>query len=74
MSGSRNPPAVTGLVALVLAEAHARGLELDAASLRRIVIEAARSDPPAGEGWNDRYGNGRIDAAEAVRAVQKLAE
>ncbi len=66
-------PAVTGVVALILAEAHARGIALDADSLRRIVIDSARSAPPPGAGWDDRYGHGRIDAAEALRAVQKLA-
>lgn len=66
-------PAVTGLVALVLAEAHARGISLDAASVRRIVMDSARSVPPPAGGWDDRYGHGRVDAAEAIRAVQKLA-
>ena len=66
-------PAITGVVALVLAEAHARGIALDAASLRRILTESARSDPPPAGEWDDRYGHGRIDAAEALRAVQKLA-
>jgi len=66
-------PAVTGVVALILAEAGARGVALDAASLRRIVKDSARSDPPPAGGWDNRYGFGRIDAADAVRAVQKLA-
>jgi len=66
-------PAVTGVVALILAEAHARGIALDAASLRRIVTESARSDPPPAGEWDDRYGHGRIDAAKALQAVQKLA-
>lgn len=66
-------PAVTGVVALVLAEAAARGVALDTATLRRIVTESGRSDPPTGTGgWDDRYGAGRVDAAEAIRAVQKL--
>ena len=61
------------MIGLVLAEAAARGVALDAASLRRIVAESGRSDPPTGTGgWDDRYGAGRVDAAEALRAVQKL--
>ena len=67
-------PAVAGLVALVLAEARARGVDLDAVTLRRIVVESARSDPPGPGGWDPRYGHGRVGAAEALRAVQKLAE
>ncbi|MGP3915018.1 S8 family serine peptidase [Nonomuraea sp. 10N515B] len=67
-------PAVTGLTALVLAEAHARGVELDIETLRRIVILAARTDPPPAEGWHARYGHGRAEVAEALRAVQKLAQ
>ncbi|MFI5706330.1 S8 family peptidase [Kribbella sp. NPDC051620] len=65
-------PAVTGVVALILAEAHARGLALDAATLRSIVIDSARTDPPPAGGWDDRYGHGRVDVAEALRAVEKL--
>jgi subtilisin family serine protease len=65
-------PAVTGLVALVLAESSARGLSLDADTIRRIVIDSARSDPPAGGGWNDRYGHGRVAAAAALRALDDL--
>ncbi|TCM37240.1 S8 family serine peptidase [Kribbella sp. VKM Ac-2568] len=66
-------PAATGVVALILAEAHARGIALDAAALRHIVTDSARSGPPPAGGWDDRYGHGRIDAAEALRAVQRLA-
>jgi subtilisin family serine protease len=66
-------PAVTGVVALCLAEAAARGLSLDAAGIRDILTSTARHDPPAGPGWDDRYGHGRVDAAAALRAVQALA-
>jgi subtilisin family serine protease len=66
-------PAVAGVVALCLAEAAARGLSLDAASVRDIVTSTARHDPPAAEGWDDRYGHGRVDAAAALRAVEVLA-
>jgi len=66
-------PAVAGVVALMLAEARARGLDLDAATVRQIITDTARTNPPAGSGWDPRYGHGRVDAADAVRAVQKLA-
>lgn len=47
MSGtSMAAPAVTGAVALLLGEAAARGLSLDAETIRRLVIETARLDPP----------------------------
>lgn len=62
-------PAVTGMVALLLSEASARGRALDAASIRRLVIDTARDNPPAAGAWNDRYGHGRIDAAAALRAL-----
>ncbi|GER23470.1 hypothetical protein NCCP1664_19660 [Zafaria cholistanensis] len=65
MSGtSMASPAVTGCVALLLAEAAARNRPLTAAQIRTIVVQAARSDPPpAGGAWDDRYGSGRVSAA-----------
>jgi subtilisin family serine protease len=62
-------PAVTGMAALLLSEAAALGRDLDAAAIRRLVVEAARSDPPVTGGWHDRYGHGRIDAAAALTAL-----
>ncbi|HZM83153.1 MAG TPA: S8 family peptidase [Candidatus Limnocylindrales bacterium] len=86
MSGtSMAAPAVAGVVALVLAEASARGLSLDAKTLRRLLFESARLDPPFpfvvmqkdGEPvrsgvWHDRYGYGRVDAAAALRRLDWL--
>jgi subtilisin family serine protease len=65
-------PAVTGVVALALAEARAQGIDLDAATVREVITAAARPSPPATTGWHPRYGHGRVDAAETVRAVHKL--
>ena len=62
-------PAVAGVIALMLAEARARDGELSAGIIREVLQLAARSDPPQGDGWNDRYGVGRIDANAAVQAV-----
>lgn len=59
-------PAVAGIVALVMGEARARGLDLSGEDIREIVIASARRSPPGGTAWNDRYGSGRIDAAKAV--------
>lgn len=66
-------PAVAGIVALMLGEARARGLDLSIADIRAIHEASARRSPPAGSGWNDRFGLGRIDAAAAVAAVIERA-
>ena len=68
MSGtSMASPAVTGCVALLLAEAAARNLSLTAAQIRSMVVQAARSDPPpVGAAWDDRYGGGRVSAAGMI--------
>ncbi|WP_327085072.1 S8 family serine peptidase [Nonomuraea sp. NBC_01738] len=60
-------PAVTGVVALMLAEALSHGLALEAPVLRRLLFDAAR-----GDGWDPRYGFGRANALDAVLAVRKL--
>lgn len=70
MSGtSMASPAVTGTVALVLAEARARKISLTIDEVRALVIGAARRTPPPGTAWDPRYGFGRISAAGAVAKV-----
>jgi subtilisin family serine protease len=64
-------PAVTGVAALMLAEARARGIDLDANQIRAVLLYTSRETPPS-VGWHDRYGEGRVDAHAAVRAIQKL--
>ena len=66
-------PAAAGLVALVLAEARARGLDLTVEQIREVVIRAARRNPPPGIKWHDQYGLGRVSAKAAVQAVIDLA-
>jgi subtilisin family serine protease len=66
-------PAVAGIIALTLAEARARGLNLPVEKIREFLIGTARRNPPAGSGWNDRYGHGRVDASAMVGEVIKLA-
>ncbi len=62
-------PAVAGIVALMLAEAQARGVDVPIGELRQMLIDTARDGPPAGGGWHERYGHGRIDATAAVDRV-----
>jgi subtilisin family serine protease len=69
MSGtSMATPAVTGVVALVLAQAKAEGRSLTIDQIRAAVMGTARKNPPA-QPWDNRYGTGRIWAPGAVAAV-----
>jgi len=73
MSGtSMASPAVTGVVALILAEAQANGLKLKADEIREIVAKAARKHPPDSQAWDAQYGLGRIDAKAAIETVSSL--
>ncbi|MDZ4781428.1 MAG: S8 family serine peptidase [Planctomycetia bacterium] len=65
--------AATGVAALVLAEAEAAGVALSADALTRLLIETCRKHPPK-DGWDSRYGHGRIDAAAAVERVLRLGD
>lgn len=65
MSGtSMAAPAVTGLVALMLAEAVRNGGSLTSAQIRQRLIAGAELAPPAGGAgtWDSRYGFGRASA------------
>ena len=64
-------PAVTGVIALMLAEADSLGKELTIEQIRYILNQTARSNPPSNN-WHDRYGWGRIDAKGAIKEVQQL--
>jgi hypothetical protein len=59
-------PAVAGIVALVMAEAKARGHSLTTKAIINIIKQTARRNPPPGVGWDPRYGAGRISASAAV--------
>ncbi len=66
-------PAVAGVVALMLAEAKAKGLSLSIDQIRDILTKTARKNPPDPiEFWQPRYGNGRVDASAAVKMVQTM--
>ena len=45
------------------------GPQLTPAGIRAGVVGHVRRDPPSGGNWHARYGNGRVDAAAAVRSV-----
>jgi subtilisin family serine protease len=63
-------PAVTGTVALLLAEAAARGIDLDIGRIRTLVTNnLARA--PGVQGWNSRWGGGMLDAAAAMAALPR---
>ena len=62
-------PAVTGVVALVLSEASARGGSMTSAQIRDAVIGTARDNPPAGTQWDPRFGFGRVSARDAVNRL-----
>ena len=63
-------PAVTGVVALALAEARAAKKNLSITQIRQILFSTVRQGPPnAGGNWDPRYGHGRVDASAVVQKV-----
>jgi subtilisin family serine protease len=68
---SMSAPAVSGVVALMLAEARALGIPLASGKLRELLQATVRASPPANP-WDHRYGWGRIDAKAAILAVRAL--
>ncbi len=66
-------PAVTGVVALLLSEARARGRSMNSAQIRDSVITTARRNPPAGAQWDPRFGFGRVSARDVVSRVMTAA-
>ena len=55
-------PAVTGLVALMLAEATRNGVQLSINDIRAKLAAGAEKLPPAAGAWDPRYGAGRASA------------
>ncbi len=56
-------PHVAGLAALLMAGSP---VPLSHAEIRQALIDNGRGIPPAGAGWDARFGFGRVDAATAV--------
>ncbi|NJM70966.1 MAG: S8 family peptidase [Scytonema sp. RU_4_4] len=72
MSGtSMAAPAVTGVVALILAEARSLNKDLTVDQIRDILAKTPGLSPP-NTAWNDRYGMGRVDASASVQKVRDL--
>ncbi|MDY8022019.1 S8 family peptidase [Paenibacillus polymyxa] len=69
MGTSMAAPAVTGIIALMLAEAQAHDIKLNIDEIRQILETTAR---PMASGWHDRYGFGRINANKAVKKVADM--
>jgi len=66
-------PAVTGVVALALAEGLACGVDLPVDTIRQILASTARLTSPSVT-WDARYGEGRVDARAVVEEVRKLGQ
>lgn len=56
-------PAVTGLVALILAEAQRKNIVLTSAGLRAVLINGAEQAPSGPAAWQPGYGNGCASGA-----------
>jgi hypothetical protein len=67
-------PAVTSLLALLLAEARRRNVNLDSVKIRDLLVGSARQNPPgiAAHQWHERYGHGRVSAG-ALQLLDEIA-
>ncbi len=62
-------PAVTGVIALAMAEALQAGVDLPNEHIRNLVAQTAQSNPPNGGDWHDRFGAGRVDAQAIIASI-----
>ena len=61
-------PAVTGVVALLLAEVAARGQMIGGDDIRGLLLSTVRSNTATAGAWDPRFGVGRISAADVIRS------
>ncbi len=72
MSGtSMACPAVTGTVALLLAQAKAAGRNLTADRIQELLKMTARNTPPESGSWHPQFGHGRITATGAIAKLMR---
>lgn len=64
-------PAVAGIVALILSEAHKRSKGLTIDEIRDILSKSINASPPAPGSWDPRFGLGRINAGAAIEETQQ---
>lgn len=62
-------PAVSGAIALVLAEASTRQMSLSSHEIWEIVQGTAVPSPPPVGAWHPRYGIGRLNVRGTVQRV-----
>jgi Subtilase family len=64
-------PAVSGLIALIYAEAPRNGLNLTITDLRNRLITGVQRNPPAlvGNAWDPRFGRGRASAVSIAENI-----
>jgi subtilisin family serine protease len=68
MSGtSMAAPAVTGLIALMLAEAQRQGKDVSSTALRQLLINGINPQGPGGGYWDPGYGFGRACATALLQ-------
>ncbi|NJM21942.1 MAG: S8 family peptidase [Richelia sp. RM1_1_1] len=69
---SMSAPMVTGIIALMLAEAQARNIELDIEQIRNILIQSAENNPPEEPLQKMRYGYGPINLQTTISIVRTM--
>ncbi len=62
-------PVVSGIIALLMAEAQANQHNLTCTQIHELIRSGVQK---VGDEWHERYGWGRVDAQEALVALNKL--
>lgn len=69
---SLSAPVVTGIIALMMAEAEAKGIRLTARHISQILSLTARKPESMTGNWHPQYGHGMVNAAGALAVVRSL--